>query len=121
MDRMEEKLLRLPTNIQVKLSDESIDHYIIDGTILKKSKICILLEVTTLWKKFSDRECTPTLIYNKPDGTKPYVVILFDTYQDPLTRCLEYDARFFDNLEDAQRYYSCFSSKETKENDYVDT
>lgn len=107
MDALEEKPLRLPTNIQVKTSDDSIDHYIIDGNILKKSKTCILLEETTLWKKSSEGEYTPSLLYDKPEGTRPYVVILLDKH-------LEYDARFFDNFEDALRYYSCFFPIETE-------
>jgi len=116
MDTQEEKPLRLPTNIQVKTSDDSIDHYIIDGNILKKSKTCILLEETTLWKKSSESEYTPSLLYNKPESIRPYVVILLDKHQNPLNIHLEYDARFFDNFEDALRYYSCFSPIET-END----
>ena len=99
MDALEEKPLRLPTNIQIKTSDDSIDYCIIDGNILKKSKTCILLEETTLWKKSSEGEYTPSLLYDK--------------HQDPLNKHLEYDARFFDNFVDALRYYLCFSLIET--------
>jgi len=104
--------------IQVKEHRDSITHYIVDGNILKKSKICILLEETTLWKKSSDGKYTASLLYNKPEGTRPYVVILFDEHYDPLDTDHEYDARFFNDFEDAQRYYACFSQIETGENGY---
>jgi hypothetical protein len=121
MDRMVENSLLLPTIIQVKNSDDSIDYYIIDGNILKKSNKCVLIEGTTLWKKSSEGEYTPSLLYHKPDGTRPYIVILFNKHHTSLVKHHEYDARFFDNFKDAQRYYSCFALIETEKKAYAGT
>jgi hypothetical protein len=82
---------------------------------------CILLEETTLWKKSSENEYTPSLLYHKPDGTRPHVVILFNKHQASLVKYHEYHARFFDNFKDAQRYYSYFASIETEKKDYAET
>jgi hypothetical protein len=121
MDRMVENSLILPTIIQVKNSDDSTDYYIIDGNILKKSNKCVLVEGTTLWKKSSEGEYTPSLLYHKTDGTRPYVVIVFGKHHASLVKHYEYDARFFDNFIDAQRYYSCFTSIETEKKAYAKT
>lgn len=110
---MIEKTLHLPHMIQVKTDEDSTDHYIIDGNILRKSKKCVLLEELALWKKSSDGKYTPSILYDKPGEKRPFAVILFDEHHDPFDKYHEYDARFFDNFEDAMRYYSCFSLKET--------
>lgn len=106
---MIENLFHLPTFIQVKTLDNSTEHYIVDGDILKKSETCILLEGTTLWKKSSEKENTPSLLYDKSEGKRPYVVVLFDKYYNFVDKKHEHHAKFFNNLNDAQRYYSCFA------------
>ena len=118
---MVENSLLLPTIIQVKNSDDSKDYYIIDGNILKKSNKCVLVEGTTLWKKSSEGEYTPSFLYHKIDGTRPYVVIVFGKHHVSLVKHHECDARFFDNFKDAQRYYSCFALMEIEKKAYVET
>jgi len=117
MDTLDEKPLRLPTVIQVKINEDSITHYIIDGNILKKSKTCILLEETTLWEKSKDGDYSPSSSDVEPERKRPYVVILCYKDHDLLDSTKENDARFFDNLEDALRYYSCFTTIEAEGKD----
>ena len=110
---MVEKTLRLPFVIRIKTYEDSIVHYALYGNIVKKSKTCILLEETTTWEKSKDNDSSQSLTYDKSEQKRPYVVILLDGENDLLESNHEYDARFFDNFEDALRYYSCFSLKET--------
>ena len=106
MDTLEEKPLRLPMVIQVKINEDSITHYIIDGNILKKSKTCILLEETTLWGKSKDGDYSTSSADDEPKRKQPYAVILCDKDHDLLDSTQENDARFFDNFEEAHRYYT---------------
>ena len=115
---MIEKTLRLPCMIQVKTDEDSTAHYMIDGNILIKSKTSILLEETALWIKSSDGKYTSSILYDKSEKKRPFLVILFDEHHDPSDKYHEYDARFFDNFEEAMRYYLCFSLKETNSDAY---
>jgi hypothetical protein len=110
---MIEKTLHLPFMIQVKTDEDSTAHYMIDGNKLKKSKTCILLEETVLWKKSSDGKYTHSIAYDKSEKKRVFVVIQFNEHHRPFVKYHNYNARFFDNFEDAMRYYSYFSLKET--------
>jgi hypothetical protein len=103
---------RLPTVIQVEEHNNSIIHYIIDGHALKKSRFCILLEETTLWKKSTDTKYIPTLLYDKPEGTRPYSVILLPKQDNQSNTRQQYHAKLFDVYEDAMQYYTCSSQME---------
>jgi hypothetical protein len=113
---MAEIPLRIPIVIQVITNEDSIDHFLVDGNVLKKSETCILVEEKTRWKKTSEGSYIPNVPYTEQNNKQSYAVILFDEHCKILDKNHEYNARFFDNLQDAQRYYMCFSPIEKGSN-----
>jgi hypothetical protein len=73
------------------------DHYQIEGNIIEKSNLSMLLEKTNIYQKNIGSGYTSSSQFDAIEQSKPYAVIMFNEGKN--------EVMFFKYLEDARKFY----------------